>query len=262
MAKSEVVSLRGVALDLDGRRVLRDVDWVVRRGESWAVLGPNGAGKTCLLSIIDGYRWPSEGEAVVLGRRFGEADLRELRKEVGMISSYLDGMVRRDEPVIDFVVSGKHGSTRLWTRAEESDERRARSLLRLMGILRHQKKRLAELSQGERQRAAIARALMARPRLLVFDEPFEGLDMGSREGLIERLGKVAEEADTTLILVAHRTEDIPSGFTHALLLRKGAVVASGEARATLTARNLSRTFGVDVRVRSLGGRYFTRASPG
>jgi iron complex transport system ATP-binding protein len=262
MDKGEVVSLKGVALDIDGKRVLSDVDWVVRRGESWAVLGPNGAGKTCLLSIVDGYRWPSEGDAVVLGRRFGATDLRDLRKEVGMISSYLDGMVRRDESVLDFVVSGRYGSTRLWKRAEESDKRRARSLLRLMGILAHQKKRLGELSQGERQRAAIARALMARPRLLVLDEPFEGLDMGSREGLIERLGKVAEEGDTTLILVAHRTEDIPKGFTHALLLRKGGVVASGEARATLTAENLSRTFGVDVRVRRLGGRYFTRASPG
>jgi len=178
MEKSEVVSLKRVALDLDGRRVLRGVDWVVRRGESWAVLGPNGAGKTCLLSIVDGYRWPSEGEAVVLGRRFGESDLRDLRKDVGLISSYLDRMVQEDDSVVDFVVSGKHGSTRLWRKATDSDRKYARSLLRLMGCSRHEKKRLAELSQGERQRVAIARALMGRPRLLVLDEPFEGLDIG------------------------------------------------------------------------------------
>ena len=261
MDRPIVVTLAGVSLDLDGKRILKDVSWTVKKGESWAVLGPNGAGKTSLLSIVNGYRWPSSGEVRVLGRKFGETDLRDLREEVGLVSSYLDKMTPEDETVVKFVVSGKRGATRLWEEVSSLDKRRALSLLRLVGCLSHQRKRLVELSQGEMQRVAIARALMATPSLLVLDEPFEGLDMGSRERLVERLGKVAARARTTLILVAHRTEDIPRGFTHVLLLRRGAVLAAGRVKETMTGANLSRTFGVKVRLRSAGGRYFIQASP-
>ena len=132
-APRPVVSLSDVSLVLDGKRVLSHVDWEVMPGENWVVIGPNGAGKTSLLSIINGYRWPSSGEVSVLGRRFGDADLRELRTETGLVSSYLDWMIGGDEKVVDLVVSGKFGSTRVWSKVKASDVARATSLLEAMG---------------------------------------------------------------------------------------------------------------------------------
>lgn len=256
-ALTPVVSLADVSLDIHGKRVLSHVDWEVTPGQNWVVLGPNGAGKTSLLSIIEGYRWPSSGDVTVLGRRFGEADLRELRTETGMVSAYLDWMIDGEERVIDLVVSGRYGSTRLWRRPTARDLIRASSLLRAMGCLEQSSKSLRELSQGERQRVAIARALMASPRLLVLDEPCEGLDIASRESFLEGLVPLlAERGGPTFIEVTHRTEDIPPGFTHALLLRGGRVVASGPIGKTLTSRKLTRCLGTDVELMRLGGRYY------
>ena len=254
---SAVVSFSDVSLLLDGRRVLSGIDWEVMPGQNWVVIGPNGAGKTSLLSIIDGYRWPSNGEVSVLGRRFGEADLRELRTETGLVSSYLDWMVGADEKVIDLVMSGKFGSIRVWRRTGRRDVARAESLLDAVGCLEHRGKRLAELSQGERQKVAIARAMMANPRLLILDEPCEGLDIASRESFLDGLTPLlSKRGGPTFIEVTHRTEDIPPGFTHALLLRKGRVVASGEISATLTSANLTRCLGTEIELKSWGGRYY------
>ena len=252
-----VLSLSDVSLTLDGKRVLSHVDWEVMPGENWVVIGPNGAGKTSLLSIINGYRWPSSGEVSVLGRRFGDADIRELREETGLVSSYLDRMIGGDEKVIDLVVSGKFGSTRVWRKVGAGDVARATSLLEAMGCLGQRGKLMAELSQGERQKVAIARALMARPRLLILDEPCEGLDIASRESFLGGLAPLLSKRDgPSFIEVTHRTEDIPPGFTHALLLRGGRVVASGEIGTTLTSRKLSLCLGTEVELKGLGGRYY------
>ncbi len=255
-----VVSLADVSLVLDGTKVLSHVDWEVMPGENWVVIGPNGAGKTSLLSIINGYRWPSSGTVSVLGRRFGEADLRELRTETGLVSSYLDSMIGGDEKVLDLVVSGRFGSVKVWNKVKPSDAAEATSLLRAMGCFEHRKKMVSELSQGERQKVAIARALMAKPRLLVLDEPCEGLDVASRESFLEGLAPLlSKRGGPSFIEVTHRTEDIPPGFTHALLLRAGRVVDSGEIGKTLTSRKLTRCLGTEVRLRSLRGRYYMTA---
>ncbi|HUH99740.1 MAG TPA: ATP-binding cassette domain-containing protein [Nitrososphaerales archaeon] len=254
---SPVISLSDVSLVLDSKRVLNHVDWTVMPGENWVVIGPNGAGKTSLLSIINGYRWPSSGNIAVLGRRFGEADLRELRVLTGLVSSYLDWMLGGDEKVLEVVMSGKFGSTRVWRRVSERDVRRASSLLKSLGCVQLRSKTLSEVSQGERQKVAIARAMMAGPRLMVLDEPCEGLDIASRESFLEGLERLmAEKEHPTFIEVTHRTEDVPPGFTHALLLRDGSVVASGEIAKALTSANLTRCLGVDVELRRLGGRHY------
>jgi iron complex transport system ATP-binding protein len=247
-----------VSLVLDGRRVLDRVDWEVMPGENWVVIGPNGAGKTSLLSIINGYRWPSSGAVSVLGKRYGDADLRELRTETGLVSSYLDWMVGGDERVVDLVVSGKFGSTRMWSKVKAGDVARATSLLRAMGCAEQVGKTLSELSQGERQKVAIARAMMARPRLLILDEPCEGLDIASRESFLDGLEPLllSRRGGPSFIEVTHRTEDIPPGFTHALLLRDGRVVGSGEIRKTLTSRKLTRCLGTAVELKSWGGRRY------
>jgi iron complex transport system ATP-binding protein len=252
-----IVSLSDVSLVLDGRKVLDHVDWEVSPGENWVVLGPNGAGKTSLLSIINGYRWPSSGSVSVLGRRFGEADLRELRTETGLVSSYLDWMVSRDEKVLELVLSGRFGSIKVWGKVRSSDIEEAKSLLRAMGCLEHRGKMVSELSQGERQKIAIARALMATPRLLVLDEPCEGLDIASRESFLGSLAPLlSKRGGPSFIEVTHRTEDVPPGFTHALLLRAGRVVDSGEIGTTLTSKKLTRCLGTEVELKSWGGRYY------
>jgi len=256
-----VVSLSDVSLVLEGKRVLSHVDWEVMPGENWVVIGPNGAGKTSLLSIINGYRWPSSGSVSVLGRRFGDADLRELRTETGLVSSYLDWMIGGDEKVVDLVVSGKFGSTRVWSKVRATDVARAKSLLARMGCAEQLEKTLSELSQGERQKVAIARAMMARPRLLILDEPCEGLDIASRESFLDGLKPLLlRRGGPSFIEVTHRTEDIPPGFTHALLLREGRVVGSGEIRATLTSKRLTRCLGTRVELKSWGGRYYMMAA--
>ncbi len=213
--------------------------------------------KTSLLSIINGYRWPSSGAVSVLGRRFGEADLRELRTETGLVSSYLDWMISREEKVLDLVVSGRFGSIKVWGKVRSSDVEEATSLLRAMGCLEHLGKTVSELSQGERQKVAIARALMARPRLLVLDEPCEGLDITSRESFLDGLAPLLSmKGGPSFIEVTHRTEDIPPGFTHVLLLRAGRVVGSGEISTTLTSKKLTRCLGTEVELKRLGGRYY------
>jgi iron complex transport system ATP-binding protein len=261
-----IVSFSDVSLVLNGKKVLSSVDWEMFPGENWVVIGPNGAGKTSLLSIINGYRWPSSGAVSVLGRKFGRADIRELRTETGLVSSYLDSLFDRDEKVMDMVVSGRFGSTRMWRKASAGDVKRAVSLLRAVGCLEQRGKALSELSQGERQKVAIARSMMARPRLLVLDEPCEGLDVASRESFLDGLAPLlSRSGGPSFIEVTHRTEDIPPGFTHALLLRAGRVVGSGEIGATLTSEKLSRCLGTRVELRALGGRYYmvaTKRSPG
>jgi iron complex transport system ATP-binding protein len=256
-----IIQLSDVSLVLDGKKVLSHVDWEVMPGQNWVVIGPNGAGKTSLLSIINGYRWPSSGSASVLGRKFGEADLRELRTESGLVSSYLDSMFGGDEKVIDVVVSGKFGSTRMWSKVKKGDVASATSLLRDLGCYDQRAKVVSELSQGERQKVAIARALMARPKLLILDEPCEGLDIASREAFLAGLGPLLSRADgPTFVEVTHRTEDIPPGFTHALLLREGRVVDSGEIGETLTGRKLTRCLGTRVELKRMGGRYYMFAT--
>lgn len=251
------IKMRRVALEYEGKRALDCIDWTVRRGESWALVGPNGAGKTSIVRLVNGYSWPSEGSVEVLGMKFGEVDLRDLRRRVGTVSSMMESWVRESARVLDLVVAGKYGSTRLWAKADDGERSRALSLLRVLGCEEQAEKKMRELSQGERQRVMIARTLMADAQLLILDEPCEGLDLPAREKFLKGLSRLAEERLATLVYVTHRTDEIPRGFTHALLLRGGRAVAAGPIEKTLTARNLSACFETKVRVEMMAGRYYT-----
>lgn len=252
-----VISLSGVCLEYEGKQALKRVDWKIGRGENWVLIGPNGAGKTSLLSIINGYRWPTSGKVEVLGEKFGERDLRELRKHVGLVSAFLEEWIPPEEKVIDLVVSGKYGATRVWNKAGAAEQKRARSLLVALGCSEHVGKRINEISQGERQKVMIARMLMSEKELLVLDEPCEGLDLGARESFLGSVSRLAGERRVALIYVTHRTDEIPAGFTHALLLKAGRVMASGRIDDVITASNLSRCFGVRVGLHRVGGRYYS-----
>jgi len=244
---------------LDKKPVVRGLTWEIRHGENWALIGPNGAGKTSVLSMINGYRWPTRGKITVLGRDFGSTDLRQLRTEVGMVSAYLDHWISPGENVLNVVVSGKYGSVKQWNRKAASEVVRAKSILKMMSCIELKDKPMRELSQGERQKVLIGRALMGRPKLLTLDEPCEGLDMKSRQSFLAGLSLVAGSGETSIVVVTHRTEDIPAGFSHCLLLRDGTEIASGPIDSVITSKNMSLCFDVRISVKKQRGVFYAVA---
>ena len=252
---NSLVELSRVHVTLGGKQIIRDIDWRVNRGENWAVVGPNGAGKTTLLLLINGYLWPSGGTAKILGREFGSVDLRDLRGSIGLVSPYMDDWFQ-EEKTLDVVASGAYASSRLWKSPNQKELRRAATLLKSVGCGEHARREFRELSQGEKRRISIARALMGRPRLITLDEPCAGLDLTGRESLLSTLSKTARGSRQTMIYVTHRIEEIPAGFTHALLFKRGKVVRKGKLDKVLTGENLSRCFGVDIKVVKLHNRFY------
>jgi iron complex transport system ATP-binding protein len=248
-----------------GTKVLLDsIDWTVELDERWIVLGPNGAGKTTLLQIAAAAMHPSSGTAYVLGERLGGVDVFELRPRIGLSSAALAGCIPLHESVLDIVISAGYSVIGRWRETYgRVDSRRANRLLRLMGVGELADRTFGTLSEGERKRVQIARALMTDPELLLLDEPAAGMDLGGREDLLRRLTRLARDPDApATILVTHHVEEIPVGATHAMLLRAGKVVASGLLGAVMTDDNLSTTFGLPVAVERSHGRWFARATTG
>ena len=201
------------------------------------MLGPNGSGKTTMLRIASLWLHPSSGEVHVLGEQLGRCDVRTLRTRIGVASQAFADLLRADVAVIDAVVSAKNAALETWWHQYDADDvERGREVLRTMGIDHLADRRFGTLSSGERQRVQLARTLYAEPGLLLLDEPTAGLDLGSREDLLLRLGHLADDPATpATVLVTHHVEEIPPGWTHALLLREGSVVAAGPLDETLTA---------------------------
>ncbi|SCE91298.1 iron complex transport system ATP-binding protein [Micromonospora carbonacea] len=257
-----VVSLDGVAVRRSGTALLHDVHWRVELDERWVVLGPNGAGKTTLLNLAAGRLHPTTGVAHVLGERIGRTDINELRTRIGLSTAALAGQVPAEELVTDAVVTAAWSVVGRWRESyDPADEARARALLGQLGVGHLADRAFGTLSEGERKRVQIARALMTDPELLLLDEPAAGLDLGGREDLVARLAELAADPDApALVLVTHHVEEIPPGFTHALLLREGVVVAQGLLGDTLTADNLAKTFGLPLTVERHGDRWTARAA--
>ncbi|HEY1847605.1 MAG TPA: ATP-binding cassette domain-containing protein [Opitutaceae bacterium] len=252
----EILSVRALTVTRGRTHILRGLDWTVRRGEHWVILGPNGSGKTSLLKALTGYLSPTSGEIRLLGLEYGEADWRELRLKVGIVTSALQASIPAAEPALDTVVSGRYAQLDLWARPTRAETRQGRSLLRFVGAASLARREWQYLSQGERQRVLIARSLMARPRLLILDEPCAGLDPVAREEFLGFLGALARrKAGPSLVLVTHHAEEIMPSFTHALLIRGGKAFASGPREEVVTTRRLSGVFGAPVSVRSARGRY-------
>jgi iron complex transport system ATP-binding protein len=245
-----------------GSTVLLDrINWNVDVDERWVVLGPNGAGKTTLLQIAAAQLHPTSGRAHVLGERIGAVDLSEVRPRIGLSSAALAVRVPPQEKVRDVVVSAGWGVVGRWReRYDELDFGRAEELLDAMAVGHLANRTYGTLSEGERKRTLAARALMSDPELLLLDEPAAGLDLGGREDLLARLSVLAvDPVAPTTILVTHHVEEIPTAFSHVLMLREGAEVASGPIAETLTEANLSSTFGTALQLTEQDGRYFARA---
>jgi iron complex transport system ATP-binding protein len=258
----EVLRLRGVGVRHERSMLLHDIDWTVRSDESWVVIGPNGAGKTTLLQIAAALLPPTEGQAELLGEPLGEADLTDLRSRIGLASAAVADRVPRGEKVIDLVLTASYGI--LGRSAEDYDSfdvTRAVELLDALGCAHLIRRRFDTLSEGERKRVQIARSLMPDPELLLLDEPAAGLDLGGREDLLRSISALARDPRApTMVMVTHHVEEVPEDFTHAILLRRGIVLASGLLGQVLTERNLSRCFGVPLVIERWAGRWTARAN--
>jgi iron complex transport system ATP-binding protein len=241
-------------------RVLDRIDWTVNPGEQWALLGPNGSGKSTLISVAGAMRFPSTGTADVLGKRLGTISLWELRERIGHISP--SQTVHDWQSVEDVVLTG--ATSTAWVlhdRVGERDRVHAREQLELVGALDLAEREFATLSQGEKQRVRIARALMADPPLLLLDEPATGLDLPSREALLSALGTLArKKPEQATVFVSHHLEELPASTTHAMLLRAGQIVAIGPAPDVLTSTNVSTAFGYPITVGYQDGRWSARGS--
>ena len=251
---AEVTVRRGSATLLD------KISWRVAEGERWVVLGPNGAGKTTLLQVASAQIHPTDGVAGILDEVLGTVDVFELRPRIGLTSAALAERIPREERVRDVVVSASYAVVGRWREAyDDLDHDRAAELLDSVGAAHLLDRTFGTLSEGERKRVQIARALMADPELLLLDEPAAGLDLGGREDLVSTLSALAlDAASPATVLVSHHVEEIPPGFTHALLLRAGTVVAAGSLAEVVTEEHLTETFGMPLVLSHEAGRWAAR----
>jgi iron complex transport system ATP-binding protein len=242
--------------------LVREVSWVIRPGERWVVLGANGAGKTTLLQTLAGTIRPTRGKVELLGEALDDADLDELLPRIGFASAALADRLPADVRVLDVVLTASYATVRRGAeRYDGVDEQRARDLLMQLGCRLLADRDFGTLSEGERKRVQLARALMTDPELLLLDEPAAGLDLGGREALIRTLARLAADPFApALVLVSHHVEEVPPGFTHVLLLRDGAVVSAGPIRDVMRSSQLSACFGLPLLLFRQGERYTARAA--
>ncbi len=251
-----ILEISNLCIERGGVKILAGVSWHAERGEHWVILGANGSGKTSLLSALTGYLMPTRGEISVLGETYGQSDWRELRKKIGLVSSSVRQMMADDEPALETVASGKYAMIDFWGRLSRTEKSQALKLLQQVECEYLAARPWQVLSQGERQRVLIGRALMAKPRVLILDEPCAGLDPAAREHFlqfIQRLG--AQKNSPTLVLVTHHVEEIMPVFSHVLILKNGAVLATGKKTKIMTAKNLAMAFGAKLKLQFKRGRY-------
>ncbi|WJZ17700.1 ABC transporter ATP-binding protein [Corynebacterium guangdongense] len=255
-----LLDLRNVSLLRDGRALLDDITWQVALGERWVILGPNGAGKTTLIRIAGAEEHPTSGRAYVLGERIGRTALRDLRTMIGVSSAALGGRIPPTEKVGDLVISAGYAVLGRWIEEyDEIDREQAVMTLEQVGAMHLVDRTWGTLSEGERKRVLLARAIMVNPELLILDEPTAGMDLGGREDLVTYLSALALDEDApATVMITHHVEEIPEGFTHAMLLDEGVAVAQGPIDEVLTSENLSRTFHQPIELDRIGGRYFAR----
>lgn len=256
MRRKAILSVDGMRIERSGTVILDGVSWRVEPGQHWVILGANGSGKTSLLSALTGYLMPTKGDIELFGERFGRSDWRALRTRVGLVSSSIRQMMAETETALETVVSGKYAMIDYWGSIKKADRVIGMRLLRQVECAYLEERPWAYLSQGERQRVLIGRALMARPKLLILDEPCAGLDPAARENFLlflQRLGK--QRGAPALVLVTHHVEEIMPVFTHLLALREGRVIAAGPKQTVLNSKLLSTAFAARIQLRKEAGRY-------
>jgi iron complex transport system ATP-binding protein len=257
-----ILEVSDLRIERGGTKILDGLSWRVQAGEHWVILGANGSGKTSLLSALTGYLMPTSGEISLLGETYGQSDWRELRKKIGIVSSSVRQMMSDDEPALETVASGKYAMIDFWGRLTRAEKIQAQKLLRQVECEYLAERAWRVLSQGERQRVLIGRALMAKPRVLILDEPCAGLDPAARENFLQFLQRLgAQKNSPTLVLVTHHVEEIMPVFSHVLVLNDGKILAAGEKTKTLTTKNLSRAFDSKAKVNFADARYHLTIRP-
>jgi iron complex transport system ATP-binding protein len=260
-ASSPVLELRDVTYRRDGKEIIRGVSFTVNQGERWAMLGPNGAGKSTILGFCGAVTHPTSGTVHVLGSQLGRVELQALRRMIGHVNPRHP--LRSPLTVRDIVLTGLTGTieTTLRWQPTAAESERADALISSLGLGAKAGQRWPVLSQGERGRVLIARALICEPRLLLLDEPSTGLDIAAREQLLEAIDRLTQtHPDVATVLVTHHLEELPSSTTHALLLADGRVVSAGPARAAVSTENVSAAFDHPIDVQFYDGRWLARAA--
>lgn len=253
-----LLSLTGVEVMREGRTILGPLDFAVNEGERWVILGPNGAGKTTLLQLLAALIHPTRGEVRILGERMGAVDVFELRPRIGFTSSAMLELLPSDEKVIDVVLTSAYAIAGRWNEDYDLwDESRAKALLTTFGVRELGERTFGTLSEGEKKRVQISRALMADPEVLLLDEPAAGLDLGGREDILQRITSyTSDDSAPATIIVTHHIEEIPAGTTHALMLKDGKALYVGSISDVLTETNINEVFGVNISLTFNGRRYF------
>lgn len=242
-----------------GRPILKGIDWTVAPGENWCILGPNGCGKSSLINIITGYDSATSGSIEIDGARFGDDDWREVRKRVGIVASTLTTLLESGEHVLEVIASGRDAKLNLWEIPPAALVKEARALLKRMGCGYLAGGLWGPLSQGEKQKVLICRALMAQFRVLILDEPCAGLDPVAREQFLHWMQTlITKPAAPSLVMVTHHVEEILPSITHVLMLRDGRVLAAGSKKTVLTSTNLSTLYGSPVKISRVKDRYYLR----
>ena len=261
MGNESILELRDVSVRRGESTILGPINFSIAPGERWVILGPNGAGKSTFLNILATRIFPTQGKAFLLGEEMGKVDLFELRTRIGTCASIVAEDIPNDELVRDVVLTAAYAILGRWNEDYDLwDESRAIALLTNFGVRELGDRLYGSLSDGEKKRVQISRALMADPELLLLDEPTAGLDLGGREDLLRRFSAFAQDPTApATILVTHHIEEIPAGTTHALLLHKGIVAVSGPIAQVITQEHLSAVFGISMSVVHENGRFFARA---
>ncbi len=261
MGNESILELRDVSVRRGESTILGPINFSIAPGERWVILGPNGAGKSTLLNILATRIFPTQGKAFLLGEEMGKVDLFELRTRIGTCASIVAEDIPYDELVRDVVLTAAYAILGRWNEDYDLwDESRAIALLTNFGVRDLGDRLYGSLSDGEKKRVQISRALMADPELLLLDEPTAGLDLGGREDLLRRFSAFSQDPSApATILVTHHIEEIPSGTTHALLLHNGVIAVSGPIAQVITQEHLSAVFGISMSVLHQNGRFFARA---
>jgi iron complex transport system ATP-binding protein len=257
---SAVIALNNVTLVRDKRAILNNVDWRVEPNQRWVIIGPNGAGKTSLLRVAAAQIHPSTGSAEILGERLGEINVFELRTRIGFASNAQAAHIPNSETVLNAVMTASYAITGRWNEQyDDIDERRARRVLGEWGLAEFADRAFGTLSDGERKRTQIARSVMPDPELLLLDEPVASLDLAAREQTIRIIGEYASSPYApAMVMVTHHLEEIPAGFTHALIMVNGEIYAAGEIGSTLTSEKISEAFGIGLTITQVDGRFHAR----
>ena len=257
---SAVIALNNVTLVRDKRAILNNVDWRVEPNQRWVIIGPNGAGKTSLLRVAAAQIHPSTGSAEILGQRLGEINVFELRTRIGFASNAQAAHIPNSETVLNAVMTASYAITGRWNEQyDDIDERRARRVLGEWGLAEFADRAFGTLSDGERKRTQIARSVMPDPELLLLDEPVASLDLAAREQTIRIIGEYASSPYApAMVMVTHHLEEIPAGFTHALIMVNGEIYAAGEIGSTLTSEKISEAFGIGLTITQVDGRFHAR----